>query len=102
MTLYTVFQYTHNMWVFEAGDRLCLFEKILQRIISKLYPQYFKGRLCLEVSMFTEVDIGEASPSEETSQVIVAKLLSHTINHHRYSLAVFCFYACIFLCRHVS
>jgi len=47
--------------------------------------QYFDGCLCVEVQVFSQVDLGNTPSPDETKQAIVAKLLSYTVNHTRAS-----------------
>ncbi len=53
----------HNMRVFEAGDHPRFSQEVFHVGAGKARLEHFDRRLCLEVNMFAEVDIGKTTPS---------------------------------------
>jgi hypothetical protein len=51
-------------------------------LLCQMGAEHLDGGLCLEIGMFTQVDLGEATPAYLAEQAIVAELLAR--------MAVFC------------
>ena len=65
----------------EAGDGASLSAKLLQMLADQTYLEHLDSGQRVQMKMLTEVDIGEATASEQTEQAIVAKLLAHAVGH---------------------
>ena len=65
----------------EAGDGASLSAKLLQMLADQTYLEHLDSGQRVQMKMLTEVDIGEATASEQAEQAIVAKLLAHTVGH---------------------
>src|SRR6266849_1326161 len=75
-------QHAHDMRVDERCDGLGLAMKVLDvGSVCQVGVQDFDGGLHVKPQVLTEIDLGEASASEQAHEAIVAQLLTYTIRH---------------------
>jgi hypothetical protein len=74
----------------QASNQTCLRAKLLNVLASQLGLENFDRRWRFQVDMLTQVDLCEASLSQQTNQAIVAQVLSHTVDHRYTSIGERC------------
>jgi len=57
--------------------------KLLHLIACQLGLEYFDSRLRAKIDMFTQVDLGEATFSQEAYEAVIPKVLPNTFCHRR-------------------
>src|SRR5437588_13082821 len=75
---------TYNMGMDQVGNRTGLGTELVHIIAGQLSMEYFDGRLGPEVNMFSQIDLCEATFSQQANQLIVAKLLPYVIGHPKH------------------
>src|SRR5260221_1736411 len=80
---YVKIKATHDMGMHETSEHACLGTESLSVFTREVGMQYFDSCLCVEVQVFSQVDLGNATSPDETKQAIVANLLSYTVSHTR-------------------
>src|SRR5579859_1997409 len=81
--LHTKVQDTYNMRMVQSSQGTRLRPETGGIILSQLGEQHFNRSLALQIQMFTQVDFRKPTFSQQTRQLIIAKLLSYTISHQR-------------------
>src|SRR5260370_22683327 len=70
---------THNIWMHEMSNGTCFSAKGVHILIGQLSMEHLDRYLSAQVKMLTKVDFGKATFSQQTGEIITAKLLPHTI-----------------------
>src|SRR5437660_8575763 len=71
----------HDMGMRETSQHACLSAELLATLTGEVGMQHFDGCLCVEVQVFSQIDLSKAPSPDETNQAIVAKLLSYAVDH---------------------
>src|SRR5260370_42670189 len=79
--LHCKIQHSHNVRMRETCKRLCFLHEAGGVLFAELCIENFEGGGGFKVDMLAQVDLGKASLAKESSQAIVAQLLSHTVGH---------------------
>ncbi len=79
--LHAKVQHTHYVGMPKAGDSSCFIAELLHTAADQAHLEYFDGRLGIQMNMLAEVYLGKATVSYQTTQAVVPKLLSHSVNH---------------------
>src|SRR6266699_3375888 len=78
--LHCKIQHAHNVRMRETCQCLCFLHKADCILFAELSIKDFEGGEGFEVDMLAQVDPGKASPAKESSQAIVAQLLTNTVD----------------------
>src|SRR6266852_5703877 len=75
------FEDTHNVWVSQANQGLCLGDELIDIFAFEGSTQDFEGRVAFEVAMLAQIDICKPASSQQTDEAVVSQLLSSAISH---------------------
>src|SRR2546422_3187231 len=78
---YAKIQHTHDMRMIQVSNSACLYQKIIEVILSEPHLEEFDGGQCFQIDMLTKIDFSETTSSEQTKQAIISNLLSQPIDH---------------------
>src|SRR4030081_1107103 len=84
-TLNTKIQNSYDVGMFKTSNSARFGAELFHVIAGQLGVQYFNCCLRTRMKVFSQVYVGEPSLSQEPHDAIIAKLLSHAINHARTS-----------------
>src|SRR5207244_2649245 len=84
-TFDTKIQNSYDVGMFKTSNCACFGAELFHIIAGQLSVQYFNCSLRIQMKVFSQVYFGEPSLSQQPYDAIVAKLLSHAINHTRTS-----------------
>src|SRR5947209_3866950 len=76
--LHSKIQHAHNVRMRETCQGLGFLQKAGLVLFAEPGVKDFEGRTAFEVDMLTQVDLGKASLTKESSQTVVAQLLALT------------------------
>jgi len=74
-------QHAHDVRMGETCQGLCFLHKAGLILFAELGVKDFEGRTAFKVDMLAQVDLGKASLAKESSQTVVAQLLTYTVGH---------------------
>lgn len=74
-------KYADDVWMSQAADCLCFVDKALEVVAGDLRVQDFDGCLRLQIDVFSEVDLGEATFPKEADEAVVSELLREGVTH---------------------
>jgi len=63
----------------QVGDSPRLIEEALPILGCQAHLEHLDRRLCVQVQVFSQIDIGEATLTQRADQAVIPKLLIHTI-----------------------
>src|SRR5215471_14646080 len=75
----------HNAWMDECGNDVRFLLEVFSLLLAQMLMEHFYSCLLVESHVLAQVDISEATLSQQADQPVVAKLLTDTVDHRQTS-----------------